>query len=433
MAEDRWNHPPVVKGVFYDDFSEGIRGGVWRALHEKWASQNNNGYSEDNCLYTTNAREVEKMGASGGIVVIRSNGDLSPQKERKRQGGGIVTKRLFGPGLYEARMKVVPRVGQCSAIWTYFNDWAPAMEDRKYSEIDVEMPHGGDYRKFSGTTYENYVNAEQKISSSQVVDCPVPLNDGKWHVFAFEWRTDRENGDEGIVWYLDGKPVLTIREAVPHYTATFWLASLFQDSPAWLGVPRFETAYMYVDWVRITEYADPCLPGFAEKESRLTYKGTDLQNAPIPKTDYIANGSFSHPARSEDFKGNRIDSWELDGGAQISEGVLRMQGKSRVTQTIEAQYAGFVFELCVDAEAAGEGRLEVYLESLSGKANTLEPVFREEGRSGKKICFTSGKRMKKRAAFRIEEKNTEHIRVVLETPEGTAANVYGVHMNLQSE
>ena len=41
--------------------------------------------------------------------------------------------------------------------------------------------------------------------------------------------------------------------------------------------------------------------------------------------------------------------------------------------------------------------------------------------------------MKKRAAFRIEEKNTEHLRVVLETSEGTAANVYGVHMNLQSE
>ena len=65
-----WNRPPVVRQVFFDDFSSGIRTEVWRALDEKWASQNNNGYSEQNCLYTTRPDVVAAAGGTGGIVVI---------------------------------------------------------------------------------------------------------------------------------------------------------------------------------------------------------------------------------------------------------------------------------------------------------------------------------------------------------------------------
>jgi|GEM_PF-5117580 len=211
-----WNKPPKIKEVFFDDFSQGIRPHVWRALNERWKSQKNNGYSQDNCLYTNDPEQVRKHGATGGLVVICSNGDFAQEADRKRQGGGIVTKRLFGPGKYEVRMKVVPRVGQCSAIWTYFNNWSDSMETLKYSEIDLEAPYGGDYRACTGTTYEKYLNAENKISSSQVIKT-APLNDGRWHVLAFEWRTDEENGDCGVVWYIDGKRVLRIDEAVYYH------------------------------------------------------------------------------------------------------------------------------------------------------------------------------------------------------------------------
>ena len=153
-----WNFPPEIKSVFYDDFSSGIRTDVWRALNEKWQSQKNNGYSNDNCLFTVDPEKVKAAGATGGLVIIRSNGDFSDDPERKRQGGGLVTKRLFGAGLYEVRLKVVPRVGQCSAAWTYYNNWSQNYAEREYSEIDIEAPHGGDYRKYSGTTYKNYMS-----------------------------------------------------------------------------------------------------------------------------------------------------------------------------------------------------------------------------------------------------------------------------------
>lgn len=422
-----WNFPPKTKDVFFDDFSEGVRGDVWRALHEKWKSQKNNGYSDDNCMYTTDPEKVKAEGGTGGLVIIRSIGDFADDSARKRQGGGIVTKRLFGPGRYEVRMKVVPRVGQCSAAWTYFNDWAPTLKERKYSEIDIEAPHGGDYRVYSGTTYENYLNGEERISRSETIETP-PLNDGKWHVLAFEWRTDKERGDEGIVWYRDGLPVLRIDEAVPRYTATFWIASLFQDAIVWLGNPQFETAYMYIDWVKITEYEDPILQGNAERESLSPYHGRDLSDFAVPHTDYIANGNFSQPAVVESFKGRRIASWELRGGAEIVDGKLTLPPCGMAMQTVTAQYCGYAFEAEALAEVE-EGEIEIVLECLEGKANCEEPQLKKCGECSERLVFRKGDVAKKKT-FHVGIEETEHVRIKISADGSSRGRLVRVSMKM---
>ncbi|MGN0813434.1 MAG: glycoside hydrolase family 16 protein [Candidatus Coproplasma sp.] len=409
MANVLWNKKPNIRRVFYDDFSQGIRTEVWRALNETWSSQVNNGFSELNCLYSTSFERVNQTGGTGGIVAIRSNGDYATDRTRKRQGGGIVTKELFGPGLYEVRMKVVPRVGQCSAIWTYYNNWKTPMSEREYSEIDTELPHGGDYRKYSGTTYSNYLNDSEKEVSSEVIESSSPLNDEKWHIFAFEWRTAKESGDEGIIWYRDGKPVLTIREHVPQYSATFWIASLFQDAPAWLGVPRFEEAYLYVDWVRITEYDDPVKDGKAEKESLLSYTGIDLGDSPLPVNQYLANSDFSKGATEVDFKGIERTVWQLDGNASIESGKLILPCKGCASQVIEAQYVGATFNVSVEAE----GEVEAYLEFLTGKANCIQPEYKVIGRSDSEYLCGNGEVSE--AELSVDSEATEHIRLVLKS------------------
>ncbi len=402
-----WNKPPIVREVFFDDFSQGIRSNVWRALNERWKSQKNNGYSQDNCMVTTDAYQVSANGATGGLVVICSNGDLTADVGKKRQGGGIVTKQLFGPGKYEVRMKVVPRVGQCSAIWTYFNNWSDSMETLKYSEIDLEAPHGGDYRHWTGTTYEKYLNSDNKICSSQVVDT-IPLNDGQWHILSFEWRTDEENADCGVIWYLDGKKVLRINEAVPKYTATFWVASLFQNAIAWLGDPLFEKAYMYIDWVRITQYSDPCLDGSAEKESQLCFTGIDLGNKPVPQTNYIANSDFSSPAQTTSFNGREIFSWKIQGGAIRDNQLLLKDG--RAEQTIYAQYANFQYNLQLTGKT--NGKVMVYFQFLSGQANKIDPDLQVVGQSDVLQMDSSSNTLQ--GVLKIDHQQTEHIKLVIE-------------------
>ncbi len=402
-----WNKAPKVKDVFFDDFSQGIRSNVWRVLNEKWKSQKNNGYSQDNCMYTTDINEVTANGAIGGLVVICSNGDLATDVNKKRQGGGIVTKKLFGPGKYEVRMKVVPRVGQCSAIWTYYNNWANSIEELKYSEIDLETPYGGDYRHWTGTTYEKYLNTDNKIYSSEVVNT-IPLNDGQWHIMSFEWRTDEKNNDCGIVWYLDDKKVLRINEAVPKYTATFWIASLFQDAIAWLGDPLFEKAYMYIDWVRISQYSDRCLDGNAEKESQLKYTGMDLGSNYVPQTNYIANSDFSSPEKTLSFKGREIYSWKIAGG-QIIDNHLSLKN-GRAEQIIYAQYVNFRYKLHLTGKTTG--KVKVYLQFLSGQANKIDPELHVVGKSNVLELDSSSSILL--GLLIIDHEQTEHIMLVIE-------------------
>ena len=207
---------------------------------------------------------MENAGATGGIAVLRSYGDLQQDPSKRRQGSALITRQTFGPGKFEVRMKVLPRLGQCTAFWTYYSNGGKTPETIKYSEIDIEMPMEGSYRKWSGTSYERFIDwnilaDRQTVMADELTDGG--LNDGQWHTYAFEWRTDAENGDRGVVWYRDGVKMGEAREFVPMYKAALWVGNWFPPDKSWVGVPDFEEAYMYVDWIRVTEYEDPVEEG----------------------------------------------------------------------------------------------------------------------------------------------------------------------------
>lgn len=65
---------------------------------------------------------MENAGATGGIAVLRSYGDLQQDPSKRRQGSALITRQTFGPGKFEVRMKVLPRLGQCTAFWTYYSN-----------------------------------------------------------------------------------------------------------------------------------------------------------------------------------------------------------------------------------------------------------------------------------------------------------------------
>ena len=423
--EYTWNSEPVVTETFFDDFENGIDGTKWTSTNTGWG-ENNNGVSTDNVMYSTNKEKVEAEGATGGIVVLKATGDYAANKNEKREGAVLITRDDYGAGKYEVRMKVLPREGQCTAIWTYFNGTPNAtdLEDSKYSEIDIELPEGGDFREMSATTYEKYIDKTNMNQTSSHFTLEekgldfISLNDGDWHTFAFEWRTD-DDGERGIIWYIDDVPVVKYTTDVPVYTAPLWIGTHFPDNPSWLGVPNFETAYMYIDWVRITSYDEETIDESNGSEGDFTF--TDLGNADIPQNNFISNGTFDQGTESS------AVAWSADRNSTIVRGsenyvnYLQVNPGNTIYQEIDNQYKGHTLQLVVNAKiTGGSGTLHVYLEEMYGgilSQGTSEEIEFRHTISGEKTL-----------TYQIRDDDTDSIRVVFKTDEGTTAQITSVEL-----
>ncbi len=435
-----WNTAPVQKATFYDDFSEGIDLNNWTSDDNGWGldKANNNGVTSKNISYSTNAARVEEAGATGGIIVFQANGGYS---EDPYKGAVITTRNDFGAGKYEARIKVLPRQGQCTALWTYFNGTpnltsADDLSESKYSEIDIELPEGGDFRKFTATTYSKYISKTQMEQTSSKIDYEkvglgnLSLNDGAWHTVAFEWRT-AEN-DTGIIWYIDGHAVQKLTTSVPVYTAPFNIGTHFPDIPSWLGVPNFDTAYMYLDWVRITEYDDPVTDEYTAgtyDPAKEKWSFRDLGDGAIPQTNYVANGDFRRLERGST---DKPYVWQADGLAVGSEAIrgttedyvnyLLVKGGNRIFQSIDSKYIGHKLRLVVRAERIeGEGELRARLEGLYGIVSM---------ETSEALSFKHNMVITKELTYEIANVRTNTLRVVFETDADTVARVYSVELYL---
>ncbi|MCI9504847.1 MAG: glycoside hydrolase family 16 protein [Clostridia bacterium] len=428
-----WNSAPVVTGTFYDDFSGGIDTDVWASDDRGWGldKTNNNGVTSKNILYSTNRERVEAEGAKGGIVAMKATGAYSTDPYK---GAVLITRDSFGAGKYEVRLKVLPRQGQCTALWTYWNGTpnlttGDSLEDSKYSEIDIELPEGGDFRQFSATTYSKYINKQNmdqttaKVSYEKAGLGNMSVNDGEWHTLAFEWRT-AEN-DTGIIWYVDGQSVLKRTTSVPEYQATFWIGTHFPDIPSWLGVPNFDTAYMYVDWVKITSYDDPTIDECGSSTAKKEWSFVDLGNAEIPHTDYIINGDFSRLQKGTADKALGWEEWLTSNSVCGSEnyvGYLQIDPDSLIYQTVDSKYKGHKLKLVVTAEKiSGDGGLNAYLEEYYG----IMPRGKSEV-----LTFRHKMSVTKELEFELQDLRTNSLRVCLQTDEGTTVRVTSVKMYL---
>ena len=414
VAEKNWNKDPVVVKTFYDDFGSGVRSEFWQGKNETWGA-NNHGTVPSNVLYTTNKTKSNAFGAeSGGVVAIRSTGDLYPDASKRRQGGCLITTDTYGPGLYEVRMKVVPRLGQCTAAWTYYNGGGTTKETNVYSEIDIEMPMQGTYKKWAGTTYEYFVDwnilAERTTAN---VEEPNGINDGKWHTYAFEWRTDEANGDKGVIWYQDGVKVADVRTNVPKYKAAFNIGNWFPDDKSWVGVPDFEEAYMYIDWVRITEYADPSLAGGGAGGGG---NAVNLGSQDIPMNNYIANGGFA-------VKDGKVYGWDAaDDAFTVSGNDVTLAAGKKATQTITGQYNGYSYKLTADISVTGSGKCKVYADYMFGAVRMG---------SSQKLEISADDSGAQTLEFTIDRSNISDLRIVVETEDGTTAVINDLSMFIQ--
>ena len=250
-------------GEFFDDFSNGFDTSKWLIAKKQWGGTNvNGGVIPQNVSIS-----------SDGVLVLTGNGDLytgslrginkdgSVRADGKRTGACVVTKDYFASGSYEVRMKVLPRLGTCSALWTFFY-YEAYHRDPLYKgtspcyvvnhEIDIEQPGrpGAALSEFSFNralcnTWEGENTGEY---TANYVDFGYPQNDGRWHTYRFDWHTNPKKVD----FYVDGALKNTCTTNIPTIAGRYWIGVWFPNG--WAGTPNFDSDVMLVDWVRITPF-----------------------------------------------------------------------------------------------------------------------------------------------------------------------------------
>ena len=114
----------------FDGFDNGIDRGSWWLNKKQWANKEDTEHPEKSRANGGVMPENVFYDSSKGTVILRTAGDYYAEKEirtptgsrtidGRRSGGDLVSKFFTYPGRYEVRMKVAPRYGVCSSLWTY--------------------------------------------------------------------------------------------------------------------------------------------------------------------------------------------------------------------------------------------------------------------------------------------------------------------------
>ena len=353
------------ENAVFDDFTGGVDSELWTIGDGAWGS-GNGGVVPGNVSYTDD-----------GVLILRGNGlyyakdeisGVGTLKDGRNTGAALISKFRTRPGRYQVRMKVLPRLGACTAFWTYANQATESGVNDNH-EIDIELPGGksSSVISFKNVLNTNYVTEQYNISedvdvSSFKEDSPVSLSDGEFHTFGFDWFTD----PACIVYYVDGVVTAVNREFIPDLETRIWLGNWFPNNAGFVGMSEFETDYMYVDWVMYRPFMDQ---PYTEHDASVTVSGASLSDYPsspvsYPKVDKIANGDFeylsSHPQDNYGWKYATVGEAEGEnnyarGGTygQNSSYGAEISGLGYLEQTVDSVYDGFVHELCFDAKGQG--------------------------------------------------------------------------------
>lgn len=208
----------------YDNFSDNTLSKFWDFYEKKFTDkhENGNGVVKENVKYeevnVSNRCDKENIKR---CLVLEGHGDLYKEKKPKglkvkngkknqyeyinkatRVGSCIRTKKLLGPGTYEARVKIT-NSKIMSALWTFQYDEYDLDDhrhriDKRYNkknlinedtiinhEIDIEYPGNNDKQ----LKFNNYISTEhESLYNEQYYDYK-NLVDDDWHIMKFNWET----------------------------------------------------------------------------------------------------------------------------------------------------------------------------------------------------------------------------------------------------
>lgn len=301
------------ENAFFDDFTGGVDYDSWYIGKQAWGAGGNGGVLPENVGYTDDG--VLVLTGTGGYYTRGDKRGIGPVKDGTLTGAALISKFKTGSGRYEIKMKALPRLGACTAFWTYaFDD-----DTRGNHEIDIELPGGKESGVigFDNVLNTNYwketQNQSQDVDIDKVTDYAVTaVNDGKWHTFGFDWYSV-EPGEDGssfdlnerdeetgrVIYYIDGKITAISDRTVPFYQSRLWLGVWFPNTTGFVGDALFEKDYMYVDYVSYIPFKNTPVKEFTPKVNGYA-DADEYPVAPISteKVNKIANGDFEFAERS---------------------------------------------------------------------------------------------------------------------------------------
>lgn len=393
------------ENAFFDDFSHGIDSSSWYIANQAWGS-GNGGVLKENVAYTDD-----------GILLLQGNGKYYAQddlvglgdvKDGRYTGGALISKFLTKPGRYEVKMKVLPRLGACTAFWTFaykFNEG----EDNLNHEIDIELPGGN---QLGNPTFENILNTNyikenlnisQDTKLSTIFDKDYYLNDGEFHTFGFDWYTDPEM----IVYYIDNKICAISESFVPTLQTRLWLGVWFPVSAGFVGTANFETDTLQVDYVKYIPFLNQPYEEFNPSVNGVALE-SDYPTLPVslPISNYVSNGDFeynkTHQKENYGFEYTKYAYEKQD--QDIVSGVLETGG-------YEDSYGAFVKD---------GGVIQQSIDSIVPNQN-FEFSFDAKGNGTANVYFYGETEMDLLQSEVIEISNStyEHFKKIIKSPSGT--------------
>ena len=250
--------------IFFDDFDTKLDINKWLVANKAWGG-NNHGVVPENVLIDNGTLRLFGNGNNYTGDVKGFKSDLGT-----RTGACLVTKDYFGSGSYEVKAKLPKELGVCSSIWTFeYEEYYPGSEefeklapDKNSSyyvvnhEIDIEMP-GRPYGAKSATDYSyalcnTFVGERKNEYTSNHVKLDNPQNDGKYHIYRFDWHTGSDKESKRVDFFIDNKLIATNTNNVPTNKGRFWIGIWFPND--WAGEANFDTTEFDVDYVKITPF-----------------------------------------------------------------------------------------------------------------------------------------------------------------------------------
>jgi len=215
--------------AFTDDFSTGELDEKWLVFRKKWGNGNNGlapslvSFVSDVVEPNQPARTVLSLGAVGDIAdpTVRGFDKVSGKYVEQavpatRVGSGICTVAEYASGVYNVLMKVAPNsAGMAPSIWTFHYEEHNADETKSSDDVnvndllyrwrakvngggyfystvnsEVDWPELGHSGQFAQGLYTTYVSEREYLTSTFDMPKLRSLNDGKYHVYTLEWRTE---------------------------------------------------------------------------------------------------------------------------------------------------------------------------------------------------------------------------------------------------